>query len=410
MSSFLYPTDPRILNGLRDCLESLRMGNPPSLLYPLPPTVEQLEELLNCAYAASLETEEGRNIAFTVDFFDNSEEPFPYHIKQPLPLLPRDLARLAVALDPWRSRICTVPVGKTLQIAGIIHLGEQFAFHGTRRTLRQLSIRVLGTGVLLVRYGGLLLLTYQRGRFAFHCGPLARFGEFSIRSALSFHPRGGRTVEQLEVDLRLETSLLRIARTMLYQRHGGTLLILPHDTNWENAAPFKRYAPTAPVTVIKDANTQDLAYGTKRIELLQQVTKGKLSPETALVWADDMVRARFASELEWLARLTATDGMTVILPDLTLLAFGVFFNTQDVDDNPTRVAVIDPYDDGSDLEPKALASIGGARHQSAAVTCRRFPGAIAVVASQDGSLSSMTWDATAKVVVDFRHVELLLDT
>ena len=123
-----------------------------------------------------------------------------------------------------------------------------------------------------------------------------------------------------------------------------------------------------------------------------------------------MVRARFASELEWLARLTATDGMTVILPDLTLLAFGVFFNTQDVDDNPTRVAVIDRYDDGSDLEPKALASIGGARHQSAAVTCRRFPGAIAVVASQDGSLSSMTWTPTAKVVVDFRHVELLLDT
>jgi hypothetical protein len=326
MSSFIYPTDPRILTGLGECFDSLRMGAPSSRLYPLPPTVEQLVELLNCAYAASLETEEGRIIAFTVDFFDNSEESFPYRIKQPLPLLPGDLARLAVALDPWRSRICAVPAGKTLQIAGIIHLGEQFAFHGTRQTLHQLSIRVLEPGVLLVRYGGLLLLTYQRGRFAFHCGPLARFGEFSIRTVLSFHSHAGRTVEQLKVDLRLEASLLRIARAMLHQRHGGTLLILPHDTNWENAAPFKRYAPIVPATVIKDANTQDLEHGTKRNELFQLLTQGKLSPETALVWADDMVRARFASELEWLARLTATDGMTVILPDLTLLAFGVFFN------------------------------------------------------------------------------------
>ena len=130
MSSFLYPTDRRILNGLRDCLESLRMGNPPSLLYPLPPTVEQLEELLNCAYAASLETEEGRNIAFTVDFFDNSEEPFPYHIKQPLPLLPRDLARLAVALDPWRSRICTVPVGKRSRSPGSFISANSSPFTG----------------------------------------------------------------------------------------------------------------------------------------------------------------------------------------------------------------------------------------------------------------------------------------
>jgi len=43
------------------------------------------------------------------------------------------------------------------------------------------------------------------------------------------------------------------------------------------------------------------------------------------------------------------------------------------------------------------------------VTCRRFPGAIAVVASQDGSLSSMKWDATNNVVIAFHHLELLLE-
>jgi len=409
VSSFIYPTDFRILDGLRECFELIRMGDTSSPVYPLPPTVEQLVEILNCSYAASLETEEGRNTAFTVDFFDDSEQPFPYRMKEPLPLSPKDLARLAAALDPWRSRICVVPHGTSLQIAGLIHLGEQFSFHGSRLTLRQLSIRVLGPGVLLVRYSGLLLLTYQRGRFAFHCGPLARFGEFSIRTALSFHSHVGRTVEQLRVDLRFEAALVRIARTMLYQRHGGTLLVLPQGVDWETGASTRRYALSVPVTVVKDANARDLEYEAKRNQLFKEVTQGQLSPEVALIWTDDMIRARFASELEWLARLTATDGMTVILPDLTLLGFGVFFDTQESKDSATRVVIIDPYDQESSREPKDLASVGGARHQSAAVTCRRFPGAVAVVASQDGSLSSMKWDAAANVVVAFRHVELLLD-
>jgi len=410
MSSFIYPTDPQICGGLKECFELIQhMAEVESPLYPVPPNERQLVELLESCYAASLETEEGRTIAFTVDFFGEDEPHFDYQLKQTLLLSPRDLTRLAVALDPWRSRICVIPGGTALQIVSVIHLGEQFAFHGTRLTLRQFSIRVLAPGVLVVRYGGVLLLTYQRGRFAFHCGSSARWGQFAVRTALAFHSHAGQTVDQLQVDLRFEAALIRIVRTVLYLRHGGTLLILPDDTHWENSAFSKRYAPTAPVSVVKDANVKDMEYAIKRNELFQQVIQGQSNPEVASVWADDIVRARFVSELEWLARLTLTDGMTVIQRDLTLLGFGVFFDAQDKPDSPTRIVLIDPYDDGSDSEPKALASIGGARHQSAAVTCRRFPGAIAVVASQDGSLSSMKWDATNNVVIAFHHLELLLE-
>jgi hypothetical protein len=122
-----------------------------------------------------------------------------------------------------------------------------------------------------------------------------------------------------------------------------------------------------------------------------------------------MIRNHFPSQLEWLGHLTATDGMTVIRPDLTLLGFGVFFDTKEDDQEPTRVVVIDPYDDEETREPKPLALIGGARHQSAAVTCRRFPGATAIIASQDGSLSSMAWYETDRAVGVARHLELLLD-
>src|SRR5258707_242089 len=135
MSAFIYPTDPEIIAELAACMRSVPAADAAGPQRPSPPTLGQLTELLNSAFAASLETEEGRVIAFTVDFFGDSTYPFPYRMKQPVPLAPRDLAGLAVALDPLRSRICVVPGPAGLRIAGLIHLGEQHAFHGKRQTL-----------------------------------------------------------------------------------------------------------------------------------------------------------------------------------------------------------------------------------------------------------------------------------
>ena len=144
---------------LDELLERIQLPGLASHL-PSPPTRGQLVELLECAFAASLETEEGRIIAFTVSFFADQEPPFDYRFKEPLPLYPRDLARLAVALDPWRSRVCVVPGEAALYIAGLIHLGEQFAFP-VRQDLSELSIRVLGPATMTVKYGGQLMLAYD---------------------------------------------------------------------------------------------------------------------------------------------------------------------------------------------------------------------------------------------------------
>jgi hypothetical protein len=409
VKSFTYPTDTPIIEGLAHCIEELRKAPDTGALWPPPPTVEQLEELLNCSFATSLETEEGRNIAFTVSFFEGPQYQFSYTMRHPLPLSPGSLARLAVALDPWRARICVVPNGSALQITGIIHLGEQDAYHGVRNTVPQLSVRVLGPGILLVRYGPQLLLTYRRGRYEFHSGPSARVNLYGALGAPSFRSLQGRTAGQLGEDVRFMAALVRIARTMLAARHGGTLLILPHGATWEDRAPSRRYEPSAPVAVVKEAQARHREWQNTRDEVVKEIAQGNVRPEAMWILADPLTPSRLTSELEWLGGLTATDGMTVILPDLTLLGFGVFFDTQEGADLATRVVVIDPYDDGADPQPKDLASLGGARHQSAAVTCRHFPGAIAVVASQDGSLSSMTWDDKDKVVTVFRHLELLLD-
>jgi hypothetical protein len=295
-----------------------------------------------------------------------------------------------------------------MEIAGVFHLGEQDSFHGGRLTLRQLSIRVLGPGILLLRYGDFLLFTYRRGKFAFHAGVSVTVEEYAVGNLLSFRPLTGNA-ENLQETLGFEAALKRIVRSMLRQRHGGTILILPDSVAWEAASSSRRYVPTSPVTNVKNARVHYREYAAKRNMALQQVLQGHANPEMGQYWADDMIRSQFAGELEWLGRLTATDGMTVILPDLTLLGFGIFFDTQDQMETPTRVSVFDPYDENAGHQPQPLASIGGARHQSAALTCRRFPGATAIVASQDGSLTSMKWDENDRVVLVYRHLELLLD-
>jgi hypothetical protein len=232
--------------------------------------------------------------------------------------------------------------------------------------------------------------------------------EFAV-GRLLLHQGYSGNAEELKATLRLAAPLKRIARSMLRSQHGGTLLIVPDGLDWETAASSKRYAPNSPVTSVKDWNVMILEHTAKRNEAIQKLLQGQAGPEMVQYLEDDMIRSQFLSNLEWLGRLTATDGMTVIRLDLTLLGFGVFFDTQEDDGSRTRVVAVDPYEEADDHQPQPLASVGGARHQSAAVTCRRFPGATAIVASQDGSLSSMRWYDKDDVAVVFRHLELLLD-
>jgi hypothetical protein len=403
ISSFFYPSDPQIIDKLKKSIDYFHkeMGGP---LFPLPPTPQQLRELLDSCFAASLETEEGRAVAFTVCFFGDREVDFPYRLKESVDASPRNLASLAVALDPSRTRICVVPGNTSLQIAGLFHLGEQDLFRGARKSLNHLSIRVLGPGVMMAMYGGDVRFTYRKGKFAFHTGE-SDVEPHAVGGLLSHRRIDGLNTEELKKTFRFEKSIKWITRTMLRQRHGGTLLVLPDGTPLDDTARTK-YSPSSPVTSVREANVFDIKRDAERNDTIRKVLEIQPSPEIVHLLGD--ASSHFAAELEWLGRLTATDGMTVITEDLTLLGFGVFFDTNEEKD-PTQVLVVDLYNDTADHMSQSVGMIGGARHQSAAITCRRIPDARAIVASQDGSLTSMIWKPEERFVLAWRHIELLLD-
>jgi hypothetical protein len=412
MTSFLYPTDPELLDEIVKSTEHAHRalgGNDGQM--PIPPSRERLDELLKCSFAASLETEEGRTTVFTLSFFADPDYPFDYVLQEPPLLSPRVLTRLAVAFDPWRSRICVVPRDGALHIGGFVHLGEQFAY-AMRQDRSEVSVRVLGPGSLTVKYGGQLLLSYCRGKrmkLASHVHDQTGWSRHEAMSALTF-TQPSMLQDGVMDQLRYRDSVSRIARSMLSLRHGGTLLIVGNAERWQMHRSACQYLAGVPSTNVKQADAYTRQYLTRREEFMRSGDRQAVLAATEFVLSEELAFSAFPSGLEWLAHLTATDGMTVILPEFTLLGFGVFFNVQEQDGDRTSVIIRDPFEGGPDAgQETGLQTVGGARHQSAAVICRRLPDAVAVVASQDGRLSSMKWDGSRGAVVVNRHLESLLD-
>jgi len=89
-----------------------------------------------------------------------------------------------------------------------------------------------------------------------------------------------------------------------------------------------------------------------------------------------------------------------------LIAFGAKIEkaSQNV---PELVLLREPFDDSRRPTPKPLSELDGTRHQSAAQFVFDQRRAFAIVASQDGRVSVMNWDAKAEKVSVFRHAEYL---
>jgi len=188
-----------------------------------------------------------------------------------------------------------------------------------------------------------------------------------------------------------------LAESMVHIGHGGTLLAIPDEVDWENelgdAQSLFKGGPV-PCTLVRDA----------LLDASQQERDKftRMSPEVhAAVNAGDRAahvlgRQLYTSTdnavegcLDWLAQLTATDGMTIVRSDLTVLAFGVIIQARSDSEDPRIVRQGLFEATPTDIR---LADLGGGRHQSAARACIRLKGAVAYVASQDGGLTTMRWD------------------
>jgi hypothetical protein len=248
------------------------------------------------------------------------------------------------------------------------------------------------------------LLSHRRGKTTVYDNPAQQQGMRHLyRGLMELPPMRTSDVQSKSYQLR---AVRYLVEAVTAHRHGGTLLVLPPDSDWKGLLSPSQFSPNKSCARaydrLREAIEEEPIVAKVR-ESVEQLAPGTVGARIR----EDVIRfdsVEFQNALDWIAKLTATDGMTVIESDLTLLTFGVMVPMQGQEGN----LVIEERTLFEPPQRKTLSEIGGARHQSAAYTCAKLRGSVAFVASQDGELTAMRWDDQLGGVMLSRNLELLL--
>jgi hypothetical protein len=338
------------------------------------PDAATIEALVDAAFWASLQREEGSPPEISLAFLPPDRAARPLMLAPPLPLGPRALARLAPAVERpgihlgvWRDRGELVVWGTTRSIPSFCFVLEVLApglivvKHRTREDSAKFQ------NVAVFEGEQVKLLRPESVDVPDHSGVL--------KSLIAPEPAGS---PDDPVDV-----LLRLAVSMRAHRRGGTLLVVPSGTEqWRESivrpiAYAVQPAFTELADFVRDAGGPPPATG-------------------ALGRAVDAV-----------AGLTAVDGATVITDRYEVLAFGVKIGRPDGRLRVERVAVSEPIEGGV-AAVVAPMELGGTRHVSAAQFAQDQQDSVALVASQDGPFTVFAWSRREDILHAHRVETLLL--
>ncbi len=349
------------------------------------PSVLQLQELVDQSFWASLEQEEGRPVRFTLSFSMTAYGPVgdPFIFKEVQDLTIVNIIKLSPALLLGRSAIGVVGDPDTsLKIWGIAPLP----------TLA-LTVEAVGSGHIIVRF-------LDRNRIILRAGQVIFLSNDQSDNLLFLVHNLSQFEQPITQKLLIEVEALKkVINAMLRQGHGGTLLWVPEDMDWQLSVKSSRYPCHAYRELADFVNKLaceslpefDLALGDYRNSPLYHSVALRLQ--------------RIKPMIEAMGQLTAVDGATVISENLEILAFGVMLRAEGVD-GTAAVLELGQATNTLDLQSFPLSKLGGARHRSAAEFCCSHKRSLAFVASQDGTLTIFGWQAQTNRLFAIRRAEL----
>ncbi|PUZ24662.1 hypothetical protein GA0116948_105307 [Chitinophaga costaii] len=341
------------------------------------PNAFVIEKIIDTAFWASLNREEGNDTRISLAFMLPSQTSNPLLFEEPLPFTSKVLTKLAPGVE--RSGIHV----------GVWYEDGELCIWGTTTSVPNLCF------VVDVSEPGLLVIKHRR---------ITGLGKFTNVAVL----RGDQvkiidedsgmqpdTPAMLTALLGIDASplwnngvnvLIQMAVSMRAHRHGGTLLVVPNASDkWRESIIHPMQYPVAP------------AFGG-----IAELIRKDNTLVSELFWQNAIRR-----EVENLSGLTAVDGATVINEDMELIAFGVKTSRAKNATIVEKVLMSEPVVGGHSVELHASA-IGGTRHFSAAQFVHDQHDALALVASQDGYFTIFSWSPARQVVQAHRIDTLLL--
>lgn len=346
---------------------------------PLPP-FNQIKKVVEIAFLASLEREEGRHIRFALVMADPEiggrssmvKRPPEYllHLKNPLPLTVDSIAKLAPALDPTVSAMAVGPAtaGDELTIWGI------FTFSPTSSRFNEIPLWVYGE----LAYRPDLFTVYANNAgsllIARHHNQIGRIlnGEFAPATPSPFTVKSLghymiNCVRDHALHVKYGDSYWRIYRDAVElllseaaaRGHGSIFVLLPSEN-----LRMRHFIPR-----FSFHEKTSIQY------LLEPLLKNDLDVATSIA-----MRKAIVERIKFLAQLGTIDGAVILTTELNLICFGAMLSA------PQWPGPIitgpDGFGEGGGemLDPSRL----GTRHNSAMAFAGAYDDSLVFVISQDG--------------------------
>ena len=387
------------------------------------PSCETLKKVISCAYQASLQTDEQRQVTFRLiygapDAFPRNEEPHGLHcfeFANTLPFEPFELRKLSSAAAYHRSLIGLFTDRQGLSIWGTVHSGVRWlkALQRGRAEVPDmppaLVLTVTGPGRIEVAIGARIIGQLSEGRIY---GPSMNVFKAKWLSESYCQARSGNLALHLAARARSNTEwsdidpeCLRIlgqhlVRRMLAAtrgyRHGGTILWVENEFRDHIMADGNPYADIKYKFVPGEHRSRLRLLMVEILNTLAQIGVRSGGERRPVGWSDyesstDPVLTQLDEAVfemsHFVANLTGTDGAVVLTKGFELLGFGAELHCQENEVSEIARA-IDVEADSVEIESMRR---GGTRHRSVYRFCNAIHDAIGHVISQDGNVRFVTW-------------------
>jgi hypothetical protein len=373
------------------------------------PAPDRLAQILECAYLASMESEEGRALKFGLILWPRSEaDESEFRIArftERRPLSTSEIRRLAPATGLSSTFIAVESTDSGPFIWGTVDMGSEWALvQSAEETWGVglpflLVITVSAPGTISLKFSDSLLFSVERGQPAQQSCNVLKFGpvhEF-FRPVMQMllkeaFPNRDDVISDTHFFFSYGGEYLRfLARTLKYAEelgHGGTIIVLRGEEGdvgdllsvkypissfqmWDELVRYVR-------VIYEEIESSKLIDGKPQVEreLLDQWRtasreRGKLSHRL-------IDRSRF------LARLTQVDGALVVTERVRVVGFGAIIR----DLSETQPSFQFCQDELCRRFVKLKSEAYGTRHRSAIGLCQRLD-CLAFVMSQDGGVKAL---------------------
>ncbi len=336
-----------------------------------------VEALLDAAFWASLDKEEGHSPQISLAFLEPAEHRKELLFEQTLRLTPRNLIKLSPAVVKPGIHLGVRLEGDNLYVWGIAY----------ELPPNVMVVEVIEAGVLVVKHRrddhgkfiNVLVLKGDQIKYIDQEAMPDLLRTSFIRDLLGFARTFIHSPDQ-DADASLD-----LAVAMRGHGRGGLLLVVPDNDAWRQSILAPYGYPIVPPY-------EELT------ELLQQ------DPHKAgtIAWRD-----KFRLAIDTIGGFTAIDGATVITQDYRFLTFGAKVARATNSSSVEEVVIKEPLigQEGIVVHP---SEIGGTRHLAGAQFVYDQRDACAFVASQDGLFTIFKWSPSLEKVMAYRIDTLLM--